>query len=239
MTPRWTVVITIAACVACERNVSVVDAGCDPTVAIACYTGPKGTEDVGVCHGGTRHCTPDGQLAVCENEVTPQTEICNYADDDCNGLIDDLLELVDAAVIAHCDSPACTGDAAGAPITCWGPDPGICGAGTRICSHQTPASCNEFVHVPAQEICNGIDDDCNGIIDDGLDDDGPCLVTNASVLGECAHGRLTCVDQNCNEHGCADASDLCFPSGPKPEVCDGLDNDCNGVIDDGCDAGPG
>ena len=184
--------------------------------------------------------------------------MCNLADDDCDGIIDDLPAIVDAAVLGNCNSPSCEPNFADAAITCWGPDPGICGAGTKACAPGpkggTPTGCNEFVHTPSQEICNGIDDDCNGEIDDGLNQEGPCDVDDAStfwpadanpfeagadggypitqVLGECVHGNETCVDTNCGPHGCADAGDQCFPSQPTPEKCDGKDNDCNGKIDD-------
>ncbi len=52
------------------------------------------------------------------------------------------------------------------------------------------------------------------------------------VLGECVHGQLHCVDTGCTDHSCADAGDQCMPSQPVPESCDGLDNDCNGKVDD-------
>jgi hypothetical protein len=231
---------------------------CDPgTVKTAtCYTGPAGTESKGICKTGTRSCTSNGTYTACVGEVLPQPETCNYADDDCNGIIDDLPEIADASAIAYCTSPSCAPDFADAAITCWGPDPGICGAGTLACKGGpgggTPTGCNEFVHTPTQEICNGIDDDCNGEIDDNLNQDGPCdmpaqslwpdgsdpfeagadgsLITR--VYGECIHGNLTCVDTSCGDHGCADAGDQCFPSQPTVESCDGLDNDCNGVVDD-------
>jgi len=237
---------------------------CNPSTAKTgdCYTGPAGTEAKGSCKTGTRTCLPNGTYSACVGEVTPQPEVCNYADDDCDGLIDDLPELTDAAVLANCNSPACAPNYIDAAITCWGPDPGICGAGTKACqgtpSGGEPTGCNEFVHTPAQEVCNGIDDDCNGLVDDGLDQEGPCDMPNQSlwapdanpfeagpdgaritkVLGECVHGNLACVATNCGEHGCADAGDQCFPSQPTSETqqygegCDGLDNDCDGIIDD-------
>ncbi len=64
---------------------------CDPgTVKTTdCYTGPPGTSGKGICQTGKRSCTPQGTYTVCEGEVTPTTETCNYADDDCNGKIDD------------------------------------------------------------------------------------------------------------------------------------------------------
>jgi len=233
---------------------------CDPsTKPSTCYTGPNGTSGKGICTTGTRSCTPDGTFTVCAGEQTPMPEVCNYADDDCNGIVDDLPEIADAAVLARCNSPACDNAGLGdAGITCWGPDPGICGAGVKACaggpSGGTPTGCTELIHAPAQEVCNGIDDDCNGLVDDGLDQEGPCDMPNGSmwapdanpfeggtpthVLGECVHGNLTCVATGCGEHGCADAGDVCFPSQPQPETqqfgagCDGLDNDCNGIIDD-------
>ena len=53
------------------------------------YTGPAGTEGVGVCRAGTRACA-SGSFGVCQQEVTPGTEACgNNADDDCDGLTDE------------------------------------------------------------------------------------------------------------------------------------------------------
>jgi hypothetical protein len=77
--------------------------------------------------------------------------------------------------------------------------------------------------VPTAEVCDGRDNDCNGVIDDGCTtnpvDGGLGCQTNADCgsAGQCV--RNVCLP-------------LCTPS---PEICgDGIDNDCNGVIDDGC-----
>jgi hypothetical protein len=184
--------------------------------------------------------------------VTPKPETCNYTDDDCDGIIDDVPELVDAAVLANCNSPACDPTFTDAAITCWGPDLGICGAGTKACKGTPkggqPTGCNEFIHGGVPEICNGLDDDCNGLIDDGLSMEGPCDMDDGStwppdanpidggtitkILGECVHGNLTCVDSNCGAHSCADAGDQCFPTQPVQELCNGKDDDCNGIVDD-------
>ena len=230
---------------------------CDPNkdTTAQCYTGPLGTSGKGFCQAGKRSCV-NGKLTTCEGEVLPQPEVCNLADDDCDGIIDDVPEITDAAVIGKCNSPACGTQYADADITCWGPDPGICGAGVKTCAPGpkggTPTGCNEYVHTPAQESCNGVDDDCNGIVDDGLDQEGPCDLDDGStwdpdanpleagadggkdprVRGECLHGNLACVDSNCGPHGCADAGDQCKPSQPGIESCNGKDDDCNGQIDD-------
>jgi hypothetical protein len=72
------------------------------------------------------------------------------------------------------------------------------------------------VATPAAEACNGLDDDCDGAIDDGLGSttcgEGECRVTTAN----CIDGVPT----------------ACVPRDPVAEVCDNRDNDCNGAIDD-------
>jgi hypothetical protein len=80
------------------------------------------------------------------------------------------------------------------------------------------------------EICDGIDNDCNFKVDDNPTDvGGACgsacpggVVPNC--VGQCKAGMLACVS----------GVKVCQGSvGPTPEICDGLDNDCNGVTDDG------
>ncbi len=74
------------------------------------------------------------------------------------------------------------------------------------------------VHPGATETCNGKDDDCNGIVDDGFDRDGDGFFA-------CAHGATPA--------DCDDTSASVYP-GAK-ETCNGKDDDCNGTIDDGFD----
>lgn len=65
---------------------------CVPDTGKACYSGPSGTEDVGVCKGGATLCQADGMsYGPCLAEVTPIAEECNTKgiDDDCNGVSDD------------------------------------------------------------------------------------------------------------------------------------------------------
>jgi hypothetical protein len=80
---------------------------------------------------------------------------------------------------------------------------------------------NAAIHPGAVELCNAVDDDCNGLIDDGLGNltcgVGACQVT----VPKCLFGSLH----------------TCQPGDPSPEVCNGLDDDCNGLVDDGF--GPG
>lgn len=74
------------------------------------------------------------------------------------------------------------------------------------------------------ETCNAMDDDCNGLVDDGDPGGGvPCTPTT----GACHTGTITCGSGGVPS---------CIPDTPAAaETCgNGIDDDCNGVIDDGC-----
>lgn len=65
---------------------------CVPDTGKACYSGPQGTENVGMCKGGATLCQPDGMsYGPCLGEVLPIVEACNTGsiDDDCNGQVND------------------------------------------------------------------------------------------------------------------------------------------------------
>jgi hypothetical protein len=68
----------------------VIDEGCEciDGVTQGCYSGAAGTEGVGVCHGGTRTCAL-GQWGACTGEHTPDAEVCDGLDNDCDGMVDD------------------------------------------------------------------------------------------------------------------------------------------------------
>ena len=69
---------------------------------------------------------------------------------------------------------------------------------------------------------NGIDDDCNGLIDDN------CQPRDCIPVAEICSDNIDndcdgVVDDGCPGHGCT----------PSDEVCDGNDNDCDGLVDEG------
>ena len=75
---------------------------------------------------------------------------------------------------------------------------------------------------PAFEACNGLDDDCDGIVDDGVAAGDPCTVAVPDV-GVCSGVEV-----------CRGSLGLvCTASTPAPETCNYLDDDCNEVVDDG------
>ena len=71
-----------------------------------------------------------------------------------------------------------------------------------------------------EEFCDGHDDDCNGVVDDG--NPGGGALCNTGAIGECAAGFTACVQGQLE----------CVGVSPSTEICDGLDNDCDGRVDD-------
>ncbi|MBF0104270.1 MAG: hypothetical protein HQM16_02975 [Deltaproteobacteria bacterium] len=86
-----------------------------------------------------------------------------------------------------------------------------------------PEDCDDedaLINPEAAEICDGLDNDCNGLEDDGIAD-----IPAANTEGLCSENTLECVEGEYVE------APLNYT--PQTETCDGLDNDCNGFEDDG------
>lgn len=77
---------------------------------------------------------------------------------------------------------------------------------------------NAAIHPGALEVCNGLDDDCSGQVDENLG-------TATCGIGACQRTINNCV---------GGVTQTCIPGAPAAETCNGLDDDCDGVIDNGC-----
>ena len=150
--------------------------------------------DMGECVRGTYGCL-DGSL-VCQGGVDPTVETCNGLDDNCNGVVDDGIA----------DEGSC------------GTDEGECTAGTRVCLGGRFV-CDGSMG-PRLEDCNGLDDDCDGEVDEEL-------VRDCS--NECGIGEESCTGGAWGD---------CTAPVSSEEVCDGADNDCDGAIDEADEGGP-
>ncbi len=153
-------------------------------------------------------------------------EICDGRDNDCDGTVDGSDALDANVYYADTDNDG-YGDIADAVFACAEPE-GYVDDNTD-CNDQSA-----LVRPGAPEQCNGVDDDCDNAIDDGVlytdwypdnDQDG-FGEQGSSATNDCvappAHSD--------NNTDCDDTSNQVWPG--NPEVCDGLDNDCNGVPDD-------
>jgi len=120
--------------------------------------------DTDECLEGVFECVAGEQ--ACTDETDDDVEICDGADNDCNGVPD--------------DDPVDVGGRCGT-------DEGECEYGVQECL-QGELGCVGGVS-PVGESCNGLDDDCDGVADNGGNE--WCVATHgagwACVLGECAY----------------------------------------------------
>lgn len=143
--------------------------------------------------------------AVDCNDANPAihpgvAEVCDGIDNNCSGAVDE-------------GNP-------GGGTSCSTGQLGVCSAGTTQCVG------GAIICVPNQsataEVCDGLDNNCNGTVDDG--NPGGGFACNTGQPGVCATGTTQCVS----------GALICVPNqSPSTEVCDGLDNNCNGTVDDG------
>jgi hypothetical protein len=201
------------------------------------------------CHQGQCQTCPQGQTTcngVCADLMNDSGN-CGTCGHGCNG---------NACVNGVCAAPTCSGgqtlcfglcvDTSTDPNHCGGCGmpckDGTCAGGVCVptctgagqpCNTGLPGACSQGVTqcvgsnlvcqqstMPSAEVCDGIDNDCNGQVDDGIGGQA-CNTGLPGICGfgatVCSGGTLSCAQTNL----------------PQPEVCDGLDNNCNGVADEG------
>ncbi|MBN2495269.1 MAG: putative metal-binding motif-containing protein [Deltaproteobacteria bacterium] len=181
-----------------------IDEGCPP-----CRDGDSREcgSAIGECMLGFQLCT-GGIWEPC-NDTRPSIELCDDLDNDCDGLTDEIC-------------PCRNGD----EHPC-GLDEGICRTGTQICEAGSWSGCRNG-ELPQLEICDALDNDCDGMTDEGFG-----LGLDCTAEGECGQGSYECAGDL--EIRC-DTMPGASHDGSEPEVCDGLDNDCDGLTDEGMES---
>ena len=188
-----------------------------------CKSG-AGTEDICVNYGA------EGQFcgAVCAEVGCPEGYSCQEVITSGGATAE---QCVPDSGECFC-SPQATALAASTP--CFA-DNGIgqC-EGIRSCTGDGLSQCDAAV--PVAEVCNGIDDDCNGATDDGVCDDGdPCTKDNCVPDSGCINEPLT--GTGCDDDNVCTLADHC-----EAGLCTGTPIDCddqNPCTFDNCDAAGG
>jgi hypothetical protein len=160
-------------------------------------------------------------------QVSPAaTEVCDSVDNDCDGIVDD--GAVDASTwYADSDGDG-HGDAGTSAVACTAPS-------GHVATDDDCDDANGAVHPSASEICDTIDNDCDGDTDE---DDATDATTWYGDLDGDGYGGTWSTTTSCsqptgyvaNADDCDDLESLSFPG--TVEICDGKDNDCDGTIDE-------
>lgn len=183
-----------------------------------CYDGAEGTQEIGACKAGQRACV-GGVYTPCLGQVLPKAEECNSKDDDCDGALDNLAD------------EACSASMEGA-----------CQAGTLIC--QGSMAVCQSTELPVPERCDGLDNDCNGKLDDvGASScypfvKGGCVMDGNGAIacqGLCYPGVVQCRDG----HGTCFGAVVPRKEGCTPQGLTAADEDCDGTLDEECACGNG
>ncbi len=182
------------------------DGATDENLSQTCYTGPAGTDGVGICHSGNQSCS-SGTWGTCQGQQLPGTEVCDNLDNDCDGATDEDLGQTTCGL-------------------------GVCKHTVENCVGGVPQSCDPYQGA-GTETCNALDDDCDGVAD-GLQRQcfpyaSGCTESNGSwsCLGQCRVGSQTCPAGGSGTWGACQGA-----VGPETEDCNGLDDDCDGSTDE-------
>ena len=162
--------------------------------------------------------------AVCENGAArelPPFKCLVTCEEDANGFGECIRDDLDRDGVGGPQNPECSDC-----TDCDDNNPNVqgeipCSFDGNSCGRHS--LCVESCPTPPQEVCDSIDNDCDGVNNNGFNVGDIC----SNGVGECVEpGEFVCkVDGSGTECNAV-------PVGPVPELCDGLDNNCDGVSDE-------
>lgn len=159
----------------------------------SCWSGRADRMNVGRCRAGTQTCE-NGAFGPCVGEIDAERESCANpnVDDDCNGVMDDVPSLGSRCQVSGAQGP--------------------CATGTLRCAAGSTSLVCVSTNMPASEVCNGRDDDCDGRADEGFNlrtDEMNCgrCGTRCSGGDSCCAGE--CVDTRDDDDHCGACGERC------------------------------
>jgi hypothetical protein len=188
---------------------------CCPGSTRPCYSGPNGTQGVGVCQAGEQTCQGNGTWgANCSGEVLPSDEVCDSLDNDCDGNTDG----GDLCSVEH-GTAACIGGECQL-VSCdvgWADCEGGPNCETQLGTIDNCTGCGDVCNSKphSQVTCDGTDcvytcdagwGDCNDDMSDGCETD---LLDNDAHCGNCptqCGAGETCENGSCQ---CRPGRDEC------------------------------
>lgn len=190
------------------------------------YGSPEASTTIYACTLPTGYSANNNDCDDTRAAINPgATEICDNYDNDCDGANNE--SLATSTYYYDFDNDAY---GVSATTTVWCALPSGYATSTGDCDDNNAAK-----NPGATEICDGVDNNCNGQIDDGAttttyyyDNDNDGYGGNATSTQACQKPNGYSVTNN----DCNDFKANTYPG--AQEFCDSIDNDCDGTVDESC-----
>ena len=187
------------------------------------------TTGVVACDPPPDHVDDDTDCLDADSNIHPNAlEVCDGLDNDCDQQVDDADSNVVNQPFWYADTDGDGfGDAANFGQSCMQPF-GYISDGSD-CDDGDP-----LISPNAQELCDGVDNNCNGTVDgtSAIDQSTWYFDADGDGFGDPGNTILACNGPSgttSNDADCDDGNPLIFPN--AVEECDGVDNNCNGIVD--------